>query len=160
MEIEVPVIVNALNSLYEQLKQKSEICNVETQTSYQNTGICGFPKKILANIIVFLDFRNDIPAMLETCKYFNRLISSYMFQMLFYQQITRIPERSAEKQQTEQEVKENDGILAAPKEEIVKNVIKFTKLRDLLIAGIDKTNEKLKENLQTINKLNDDVIFK
>ena len=157
---EIDQLIISLSTLHTKIIEKTSIINKETQTSQTLSLITQLPQKILIKVFIFLDFRSDIPSMLETCKIFNNTISSRSFQLILYKNTTKKPDSKKQKIQQEQETKETDKLVSLTKEEILERLIKTKKIMAVLNLGVQKTDEKLKEFLKNINKLNDDVIFK
>ncbi|OMJ92531.1 hypothetical protein SteCoe_4662 [Stentor coeruleus] len=157
METEVQKVLKSLYSIHQTLEAKNSKSDKNTQTAVDLPILCKLPTKIIGKILICLDFRSDIPALLESCKFFKKLITSYPFQKLFYSQLIKKPLVSEEKPISEQEVKEIDSFSSSSKEEILDRIRKANMIRGKINAGFIVIEEKLKEKLKAINKLNDDL---
>jgi hypothetical protein len=157
MSKDVPFVLSSLVQLYEVLKQKSLSTSKSTQTSIELSPLCKFPIKTLLKILSYLDFQSDIPQLSESCKFFNRFLSSYAVQFIFYKQSTKKLGEKSEKEQIEQEFKVQDSLMALTREEITTKYSKLLMLKEKLSMMLEKAEEKTKELLQNKNKLIDDV---
>lgn len=159
METEVQKVLISLSNIHKILEAKNSKSDKETQTAVELPILCKLPTKIIGKILVCLDFRSDIPALLESCKFFKKLITSYPFQRMFYSKLVKKPLISEEKPISEQEVKEIESFSSASREEIIDKIRKANMIRGKINVGFVMIEEKLKEKLKAINKLNDDVRF-
>ena len=159
MKTEIKELENSLNFLYGELKQKTTMLNKESQTSQILSPICRLPKTVLIKILLLLDFRTDISALVETCKFFNSLIASRPFQLTLYRLTTKKPDSKKEKKLQEEKTNEAELNASLSKEEILLRIYKTKKISNMFVLAFQKSEEKLKETVKNINKLNDDVIF-
>lgn len=157
MEKEIFELVNWANLLHQRLEQKCTMLHKETQTVQPMSGIFKMPKAVLIRIFMFLEFRTEVPAVVETCKMFNSLIASRPFQITLYRLTTDRKETKKEKTQEEVKHTEADMIAMLTKDEILARIKKTKAINNMLVAGFQKSEEKLKDMLKTISKINDEM---
>jgi hypothetical protein len=159
MHEEINSLVQSLKSLHKTLNEKGKMQSKETQTLVCISPITRLPKFTIMKIFTFLDFRSEIPVLLETCKYFNSIISSRPFSLYVYKTANKKLDGRQEKIQQDQESKETDVLALQSKDEILKSLKTTSNIKKMLLVGIQKSEEKLRDLVKSINKINDDVIF-
>ena len=162
----VEEIIESLLNLYKKLEEKQDHASKETQTQFeakrQLSLLCIFPKKILRKAFLFLDFVEDIPQVMLTCKLFNSVVRSRTFQVLLHSQATH---RTAKIY--------NSAIISSP------NIIEVVKIkseseittkedalsqlkiayngRDFLANKLKKQDIKIEELNKEIGRLQDEI---
>jgi DNA repair exonuclease SbcCD ATPase subunit len=85
-------LISKLKNLQQKLSSQSSTHEKETQTSssefVQLRGFNLLPKKIIRKIFIFSDFLSDGPSLYSTCRLFNSVIRSRVFQVLLHHQVT------------------------------------------------------------------------
>ena len=159
MDIEIKEITSSLTALHDLLKEKNDTLTKETQTMQVLSSICRLPKAVLIKILMFLDFRSDISSIVETCKFFNSFIASRPFQLILYRSISTKTEKKKELSKEEEKTNVAEANALLTREEVIARIKKTKAINNMLVAGFQKSEEKLKDMIKTINKLNDEVTY-
>lgn len=98
MSEEIDVLLESMSRLQHKLQLKLYNENKETQTSQfliHSSIFSILPQNLIIQVFLFLDFSEDYPPVLETCKLFNFLMNSSTFQFLSYKVSVKHQEKKA-----------------------------------------------------------------
>ena len=88
MTEEIDELMQSLHRLRNIMQDKMYTQNQEIQTfaeRNENSTFHRIPKKVIMKIFLFLEFSENYPVIIETCRFFHMVISSRAFQVLSYQ---------------------------------------------------------------------------
>jgi F-box domain len=166
MDIDVNHIIGSLKTLYTKLQQKLPQEHKESQTYFepprQFSILCILPRKILRKIFLHLEFIEEIPNILLTCKLFNSIIKSRTFQVLLHSQSTI----NSSKLYTNVIISSNteiENIKLKPEQEITTKEDALAQLklansgRDFLVTKIKKQDKKIEELNKEIQRLQEEI---
>ena len=156
----VEQIIDSLSKLYKILEKKQSQEHKNTQTFFevkrQLSTICILPKKLLRKSFLFLDFIEEIPQILITCKLFNSIIKSRTFQVLLHTQASL---RTAKIYNTSLLSNSNDmeNVKLKPETEVNTKEDALAQLK-IANAGRDFLANKLKKQDKKIEDLNKEIL--
>lgn len=150
-------VLNYLTSVHQYLKQKSDKSDQMTQTEKNLPGLLRLPGRLLGKIFIYLDINSDIFVLSISCKFMNKFLSGYYMQSLLYKQVLQKTKPKDETVLSEQESKQSDLFVNTSKEDLVQRFSKSCRFHVLISNAIQKSDEKSKELIQSINKLNDEL---
>ena len=157
-------LIHKLQLLHQTLQSKSQKQDKEAQTSYsdpvQLRGFHIFPKKIIRKIFIFTDFLSDVPQLYITCKLFNSVIRTRVFQVLLHNQVISKNsnalsssysnnEEELQKLRPESEIK--------TKEEAVAQLKLAEKLKQVLATKLKRQDNKNNELQNEITRIQEEI---
>ena len=153
MTEDIDYLIESMNRIRNKLQSQLYTEDKETQTatnSYQSSLFVRLSDSLLLKIFLFLTFTEDLPNVLETCKYFNIILKSRKFQVLSYKISTKsllnqsLPAVSSTEDSKTQEIENS----FQTKGEVMQAIKKMMAVSDFLTK---KTTNQSK-NIEDLNK--------
>ena len=157
-------LIQKLQQLHQTLQSKSQKQDKEVQTSYsdqvQLRGFHLFPKKIIRKIFIFTDFLTDVPQLYITCKLFNSVIRSRVFQVLLHNQVisknsNALSSSYSSNDEELQKLKPESEIKT--KEEAVAQLKLAEKLKQVLATKLKRQDNKNNELQNEIMRIQEEI---